>query len=88
METTKPVLLMNGGREPAAKGPMRALVVGGVHYIERADKSYELFDLKADVEEKVNMASDGATRPVILELQNLLGLMIQSRKIGRLEGGQ
>jgi arylsulfatase A-like enzyme len=79
METTKPELLMNGGLEPAAKGPMRALVVAGVHYIEMADGSCELFDLKADVEEKVNLASDGATRPVLFELRNLLGLMLQRR---------
>jgi arylsulfatase A-like enzyme len=79
METTKPELIMNGGLEPAAKGPMRAVVVGGVHYIEMADGSYELFDLKADVEEKANLASDRATRPVILELRNLVGLMLKAR---------
>jgi arylsulfatase A-like enzyme len=79
METTKPELLVNGGREPAAKGPMRALVVAGVHYIEMADGSYELFDLKADAEEKANLAGDGATRPVILELRNVLGLLLRSR---------
>jgi hypothetical protein len=79
METTKPDLLMNAGREPAAKGPMRAVVVAGMHYIQMADGTYELFNLEADVEEKANLANDVAFRPVILELQNLLGLMRRRR---------
>ncbi len=29
----KPLLLANQGREPAAKGPMKSLVAGGMHYI-------------------------------------------------------
>ena len=33
METGKPELLTNQGREPAAKGPMKSLVAGGMHYI-------------------------------------------------------
>jgi arylsulfatase A-like enzyme len=75
METTKPELLMNGGREPAAKGPMRAVIVAGMHYIQMADGTYELFNLETDVEEKANLANDVVFRPIILELQNLLGAM-------------
>ena len=33
METDKPLVFMNEGREPAAKGPMKAMVAGGMHYI-------------------------------------------------------
>jgi arylsulfatase A-like enzyme len=79
METTKPELLLNGGREPAAKGPMRAVVVAGMHYIQMADGTHELFNLEADVEEKANLANDVVFRPVLFELQNLLGLMLRRR---------
>ncbi len=79
METTKPELLMNGGREPAAMGPMRAVVVAGMHYIQMADGSHELFNLEADVQEKANLANDAAYRPILLEMHNLLGLMLRRR---------
>src|SRR5262249_46251028 len=42
METDKPLVLMNDGREPAAKGPMKSLVAGGMHYIRSGDGSEEL----------------------------------------------
>jgi hypothetical protein len=44
-----------------------------------ADGTHELFNLEADVEEKANLANDVVFRPVILELQNLLGLMLRRR---------
>ena len=50
-----------------------------MHYIQMADGTYELFSLEADVEEKTNLANNVAFRPVILELQNLLGLMRRRR---------
>ncbi len=37
METDPPVLLTNQGREPVAKGPMKAMVAGGMHYIRSGD---------------------------------------------------
>ena len=79
METTKPELLMNGGREPAAKGPMKSVVVAGMHYIQMADGTHELFNLASDVEEKANLAGDVAYRPVLFEVQNLLGLMLRRK---------
>src|SRR5262249_46283079 len=75
METTKPELLMNGGREPAASGPMRAVIVAGMHYIQMADGTYELFNLGTDAKEQANLANNVFFRPVILEVQNLLNLM-------------
>ena len=62
METTKPELLINGGREPAAKGPMKAVVAAGMHYIQMADGSEELYNIDSDVEEKVNLAPQGDMR--------------------------
>jgi arylsulfatase A-like enzyme len=77
METTKPDLLMNDGREPAAKGPMKAVVAGGMHYIQTADGTEELFNLSADVEEKTNLAGHD-TEPVLSQFRNLLSLMLRS----------
>ena len=56
METDKPTLLTNQGREPAAKGPMKAMVAGGMHYIRSGDGSEELYALDADPEERTNLA--------------------------------
>ncbi len=42
METGKPDLLANQGREPAAKGPMKGMVLGGMHDIRSGDGSEEL----------------------------------------------
>ena len=79
METTKPELLTNGGREPAAKGPMKSVVAAGMHYIQMADGSEELYNMNSDVEEKVNLAGDASALPVLLEFRNLLGLLLKKR---------
>ena len=79
METTKPELIINGGREPAAKGPMKAVVVAGMHYIQMADGSEELYDVNKDVEETVNLAVEGDKMPILVECRNLLGLMLRKR---------
>ena len=62
METTKPELIINGGREPAARGPMKAVVAAGMHYIQMADGSEEFYNINSDVEEKVNLAREGKIR--------------------------
>jgi hypothetical protein len=79
METTKPELSMNGGREPAAKGPMKAVVAAGMHYIQMGDGSEELYNIISDVEEKFNLAREGDKLPALVEFRNLLGLMLQKR---------
>jgi hypothetical protein len=79
METTKPVLLTNDGREPAAKGPMRSVVAAGMHYIRTADGNEELFELNADAEEKSNLADKADVLPVLLHFRSLMGLMLKRR---------
>ena len=56
METGKPLFLINEGREPASKGPMKGLIAGGMHYIRSGDGSEELFNLEADAIERTNLA--------------------------------
>jgi hypothetical protein len=55
METDKPTLLANQGREPVAKGPMKSLVAAGMHYIRSGDGTEELFSLDRDPEERTNL---------------------------------
>jgi arylsulfatase A-like enzyme len=72
METEKPTLLTNQGREPAAKGRMKAMVAGGMHYIRSGDGSEELYALDLDPEEQ----EDAATRPDAQEvLQGFRGYL-------------
>jgi arylsulfatase A-like enzyme len=56
METDKPTLLTNQGREPAAKGPMKGMIAGGMHYIRSGDGSEELYALGPDPDEETNVA--------------------------------
>jgi arylsulfatase A-like enzyme len=65
METDKPILLTNQGREPASNGPMKALVAGGMHYIRSGDGSEELYSMRRDPEEQTNLAR-------LVESQSLL----------------
>jgi arylsulfatase A-like enzyme len=79
METTKPELIVNDGREPAAKGPMKAVVAAGMHYIQMGNGSEELYNINSDVEEKVNLAHEVDKTPVLVEFRNLVNLMLQRR---------
>jgi arylsulfatase A-like enzyme len=65
LETNKPILLTNQGREPAAKGAMKSLVAGGMHYIRSGDGSEELYALKSDPEERFNLAGAPNARQVL-----------------------
>jgi arylsulfatase A-like enzyme len=56
MEIGRPLYSANAGREPAAKGPMQALVASGKHYIRTADGLEELYELASDPEERFNLA--------------------------------
>jgi hypothetical protein len=62
METEGPTLLTNQGREPVAKGPMKALVAGGMHYIRSGDGREELFALAADPDERMDTSTLPAAR--------------------------
>ena len=79
METTKPELLTNEGREPAAKGPLKSVVAAGMHYIQVADGTEELYNLKTDVEEKTNLTRDPAVLPVLIQFRNLLPMLLKKR---------
>jgi arylsulfatase A-like enzyme len=76
METEKPDLLTNQGREPAAKGPMQSLVAGGMHYIRSADWLEELYSLKSDPDERVNMAGSPSAAEVLTGFRTALRGML------------
>ena len=77
METGRPILLTNQGREPAAKGPMSSLVASGMHYIRSADGSEELYLLESDPEERVNVAGSPMARVALQGLRKQLASMFR-----------
>jgi hypothetical protein len=79
METDKPLVLMNEGREPAAKGPMKSLVAGGMHYIRSGDGSEELYAIRTDPEERFNLAGAPAAREALLRFRATLSSMVRKR---------
>jgi arylsulfatase A-like enzyme len=79
METGKPLVLTNQGREPVAKGPMKSLVFGGMHYIRAADGLEELYVLKSDPEERVNLAGSPSFRESLRRFRNGLAAMLKKR---------
>jgi hypothetical protein len=79
METGKPPLLTNQGREPAANGPMKSLVAGGMHYIRSADGSEELYNLKSDPEERLNVADSPMARTVLQRFRASLVALLRKR---------
>jgi arylsulfatase A-like enzyme len=79
METSKPMLLTNEGREPAAKGPLKSLVAGGLHYIRSGDGSEELFALKSDPEERLNLAGSPNAREALQRFRASLDATFRKR---------
>jgi arylsulfatase A-like enzyme len=92
METGKPLFLTNEGREPAASGPMKALVAGGLHYIRSGDGSEELYNLETDRNEQNNLAGIPSAAATLQSFRAALGWMLskhpptQSRTGGPLTG--
>ncbi len=79
METTKPPLLTNQGREPAAKGTMISLVADGMHYIRNADGVEELYGLNPDPEERVDLAGSPDAREILRRFRNRLSAVLKKR---------
>jgi hypothetical protein len=82
METGKPVFLTNEGREPAANGPMKALVAGGLHYIRSGDGREELFNLETDKEELTNLAGAPSASLSLQSFRAALASMLNKRPPG------
>jgi hypothetical protein len=80
METEKPELLTNQGREPAAKGPMKALVASGMHYIRTADGLEELYLLDIDPQERFDIAGSPNARAALERFRSTLRLMRERRQ--------
>jgi arylsulfatase A-like enzyme len=79
METGKPVSLTNQGREPVAKGPMKAVVAEGMHYIRGADGREELYSLKSDPEEHMNLAGYPFASEPLRRFRTSLSAMLEKR---------
>ena len=79
METGVPLLLTNQGREPAAKGPMKSLVAGGMHYIRSGNSLEELFVLKTDPEEQINLTVSETAREDLQRFRSLLAALLKRK---------
>jgi arylsulfatase A-like enzyme len=79
MEMGKLLLLTNQGREPAAKGPMKSVVAGGMHYIRSADGLEELYALRSDPEEQLNTAGSPMAREILQGFRDHLAAMLRTR---------
>jgi arylsulfatase A-like enzyme len=79
METGKPLLLTNQGREPAARGPMASLIGRGMHYIRTGDGQEELYVLAADPEERINAAGSPNVQGAIMWFRDRLSSMLKQR---------
>ncbi len=79
METGKPILLTNQGREPAAKGPIQSLIAGGMHYIHSADGTEELYSLRSDPAEQIDVAGSPMARAVIQGFRDRLAGIFRKR---------
>jgi arylsulfatase A-like enzyme len=79
METGKPLALTNQGREPVAKGPMKALIADGMHYIRTADGLEELYMLNSDPEERSNLAEYSFAAESLRRFRARLAAMLKPR---------
>jgi arylsulfatase A-like enzyme len=77
MEVDKPIVLSNEGREPAAKGPMKSLIAGGMHYIRSGDGSEELYSLKSDPDERLDVAGSPMAQTALQGFRRTLGAMLR-----------
>jgi arylsulfatase A-like enzyme len=81
METEKPTLLTNQGREPAAKGPMKSLIAGGMHYIREGGGREELYSLDHDLEERTNVAGVAEAQPSLQGFRAALRSMLRAPRV-------
>jgi arylsulfatase A-like enzyme len=77
MELERPALLTNQGREPVAKGPMKAMVAGGMHYIRSGNGGEELYALNSDPGEQTDAAGLPEAQEVLEGFRRGLRSMLQ-----------
>jgi arylsulfatase A-like enzyme len=82
METDPPTLLVNQGREPAAKGPMQGIIAGGMHYIRSGDGREELYALNVDPDEEMNIAGLPDAQEALAGFRGALQSLFRRRPTG------
>ena len=71
--------MTNQGREPVARGPMKAIVDRGMHYIRTADGLEELYFLDTDPEERSNLAAYAYAAEPLRRSRAVLSAMLEER---------
>jgi hypothetical protein len=61
---------------PAAKGPMKSVVVGGMHYIRHSDGREELYDFDRDETELLDLSGRSDLRPALEESRRVLNVLL------------
>ena len=62
--------------EPSSRGDMKALIVGGMHYIRNGDGSEELYDYELDPAENDNLASGADSEKTLGGFRASLGALL------------
>jgi arylsulfatase A-like enzyme len=62
---------------PAAKGPMKSVVVGGMHYIRHSDGREELYDFDRDVAELHDLSTRSEARAALEESRRTLNNLLK-----------
>ena len=79
METGKPIVLTNQGREPAAKGPMKSLVAEGCTTSARPTGARSCTSSRSDPEETSNLAAYPFAAEPLRRLRSQLSAMLEGR---------
>lgn len=83
MELEPPTVFTNQGREPASKGPMKAMIAGGMHYIRTGDGHEELYALAADPDELSNVADRPDVEGILQGFRSYLRTLLRPIRSNR-----
>lgn len=65
---------------PVAKGDMKSMVFGGMHYIRNGDGSEELYDFENDPAEKQNLVDSEEARQIVQRFRTSLETVLASNR--------
>lgn len=84
VETRSPALLAEVSKAinmpdwlPATKGPMKSVIVGGMHYIRNGDGREELYDFERDVDEVTNLVNRAEASAALEEARRALARLLE-----------
>ena len=79
METDKPIVLIEPGPRAGRQGPDEVTGRRGMHYIRSGDGSEELYTLRSDPQERINLSGAPAARGVLQQFRAGLATMVRKK---------